>query len=378
VILVALVLKYPFFEYGPRYSAATGVSLVEGYRRIGRWALWLYFLFTLSTAVIIQSAVILFTAFLIDYVFALTWPIPVTAGVLMLCCGLLLWIGRFPLLDGAVKLILVVLALSTVAAAVVTLGRVDFSTAALLPEIGVARGAVSFGFLLALVGWMPSTVEVSVWSSLWTLAKDDAAGGRASVKHARLDFFVGYVATGFLAFCFLVLGAGVMFASGTEFSGAGTVFSTQLVDLYSTTLGAWTRPIVLVAVLTTMLSTSLAVVDGFPRAIERTVVNLRPRHRDEAGVPTAGAPYWIALAVLAALTVVVLWAFVGNLTSMVDLATIVSFITAPVFGYLNLRAVTSPEVAPEDRPSRRMVAVSWIGLVLLGGTAVVYLVHVVA
>jgi Mn2+/Fe2+ NRAMP family transporter len=296
----------------------------------------------------------------------------------MLCCGLLLWIGRFPLLDGAVKLILVVLALSTVAAAVVTLGRVDFSTAALLPEIGVARGAVSFGFLLALVGWMPSTVEVSVWSSLWTLAKDDAAGGRASVKHARLDFFVGYVATGFLAFCFLVLGAGVMFASGTEFSGAGTVFSTQLVDLYSTTLGAWTRPIVLVAVLTTMLSTSLAVVDGFPRAIERTVVNLRPRHRDEAGVPTAGAPYWIALAVLAALTVVVLWAFVGNLTSMVDLATIVSFITAPVFGYLNLRAVTSPEVAPEDRPSRRMVAVSWIGLVLLGGTAVVYLVHVVA
>jgi Mn2+/Fe2+ NRAMP family transporter len=156
------------------------------------------------------------------------------------------------------------------------------------------------------------------------------------------------------------------------------VFSTQLVDLYSTTLGAWTRPIVLVAVLTTMLSTSLAVVDGFPRAIERTVVNLRPRHRDEAGVPTAGAPYWIALAVLAALTVVVLWAFVGNLTSMVDLATIVSFITAPVFGYLNLRAVTSPEVAPEDRPSRRMVAVSWIGLVLLGGTAVVYLVHVVA
>ena len=31
VILIALVLKYPFFEYGPRYAAATGQSLVEGY-----------------------------------------------------------------------------------------------------------------------------------------------------------------------------------------------------------------------------------------------------------------------------------------------------------------------------------------------------------
>ena len=42
VILLALVLKYPFFEFGPRYAAATGESLVEGYARIGRWAVWLY------------------------------------------------------------------------------------------------------------------------------------------------------------------------------------------------------------------------------------------------------------------------------------------------------------------------------------------------
>jgi len=155
------------------------------------------------------------------------------------------------------------------------------------------------------------------------------------------------------------------------------VFSTQLVHLYSSTLGEWTRPIVLVAVLTTMLSTSLAVIDGFPRAIERSVVNLRPGHTDETGVPSAGTPYWVALVTLAIVTVVVLWAFVGNLTSMVDFATIVSFLTAPVFGYLNLRAVTSPEVAPEDRPSPRMIALSWVGLVLLGGTAVVYLVYLV-
>ncbi|MDH3571571.1 MAG: hypothetical protein OER89_15475, partial [Gemmatimonadota bacterium] len=49
VILLALILKYPFFEYGPRYAAATGLSLVEGYRHIGRWALWLYFFITVTT-----------------------------------------------------------------------------------------------------------------------------------------------------------------------------------------------------------------------------------------------------------------------------------------------------------------------------------------
>ncbi|NIQ59660.1 MAG: divalent metal cation transporter, partial [Gemmatimonadetes bacterium] len=59
------------FEYGPRYAAATGESLVEGYRRIGRWALWLYLVITVVTSVIVQSAVILFTAFLLQFVFDL-------------------------------------------------------------------------------------------------------------------------------------------------------------------------------------------------------------------------------------------------------------------------------------------------------------------
>ena len=59
--------------------------------------------------------------------------------------------------------------------------------------------------------------------------------------------------------------------------------------------------------------------------------------------------------------------------TLIDFATIISFLTAPVLGYLNLRAVTSPEVAPEHRPSPRMLALSWVGLVLLGGTAAVYI-----
>jgi len=377
VILLALILKYPFFEYGPRYAAATGMSLVEGYRHIGRWALWLYFFITVTTSIVVLSAIIMLTGFLLNYAFDLRLPIPLMGGVILGTCGLMLWVGRFPLLDKAVKVVLVVLAVSTLVAAVVTIGRVEFSTLGLLPEIGTAEGAVRFAFLLALVGWMPSAIDISVWSSLWTLAKDKEAGTRTSVAHARLDFFVGYAATGFLAFCFLALGAGVMFASGTAFSGAGTVFSTQLVHLYSSTLGEWTRPIVLVAVLTTMLSTSLAVVDGYPRAIERSIVNLRPGHSDDRSVPTAGTSYWMSLVVLAILTVLVLWRFAGDLTTMVDFATIVSFLTAPILGYLNLRAVTSPEVAPEDRPSRGMLVLSWVGLVLLGGTAVMYLVYLV-
>jgi Mn2+/Fe2+ NRAMP family transporter len=107
------------------------------------------------------------------------------------------------------------------------------------------------------------------------------------------------------------------------------------------------------------------------------VRNLRQPLEIAAARPGGGAAYWTALGVLGVLTLLVLRLFVGSLTAMVDFATIVSFITAPILGYLNLRAVRSPEVAAEHRPGRRMLLLSWIGLVLLGGTAAVYVVTLV-
>ncbi len=373
VIALALVLKYPFFEFGPRYAAATGTSLVEGYRRIGRWALWLFLAIAIATAVISQAAVVLFTAFLVRFAFGIEWPLAVVAALLLAACGGLLWLGGYRALDMTVKLILIVLTVSTLLAAIVAAPRVDLSTLKIVPD-GIVGSIVPFAFVLALVGWMPSPVDTSVWSSLWTLAKNEASGVRVSVRRARQDFMVGYIATGILAIAFLTLGAGVMYGSGVAFSPQGTAFSTQLVDLYSQTLGSWARPVVMAAVLTTMMSTTLTLVDGSPRVIEQTIAHLRSGNTAPPSSAGTGDLYWWILVTLAAITVVILLLFIGNLTTLVDFATIVSFLTAPVLGYLNLRAVTSPEVAAEHRPHRVLLGLTWVGLVLLGGTGILYLI----
>ena len=41
-VVAVHLFKYPFFEYGHRYAAATGESLLAGYRRMGRWSLVTY------------------------------------------------------------------------------------------------------------------------------------------------------------------------------------------------------------------------------------------------------------------------------------------------------------------------------------------------
>jgi Mn2+/Fe2+ NRAMP family transporter len=374
VILLALILKYPFFEYGPRYAAATGRSLIEGYAGIGRWAVWTYLLITLATAVIVDAAILLFTGFLLLSIFGLDLPVWVAAGALYIACAALLRVGRYRLLDGTVKVILVALAASTLFAAILAAPHADPGTFALIPD--VRPGAlVSFAFLIALVGWMPSAVDISVWNSLWTLAKDEAEHSRASVRNALLDFRIGYAGTGLLAFAFLTLGAAIMHGAGETFSPAGAVFSLQLVDLYGQTLGAWSRPFVLMAVLTTMLSTSLTVVDGFPRGIARSVEVLTGRRRVDgpAEQGETGRLYWVAMAAIGIATPLLLALFAGSLTGMVDFATTVTFLTAPILGYLNLRAVLSDDVAPEHRPGAALRWLSWTALAVLAAFGVVYL-----
>jgi Mn2+/Fe2+ NRAMP family transporter len=377
VILFALILKYPFFEFGPRYAAATGESLVEGYRRIGTWAVWLYFVIVLLTVVITHAAIVLFTAYLILYALGSTASVTVASALLYAACVALLRIGRFKALDLTIKVVLLLLGVSTLVAAFVVLPRVDLATTSLMP-VPPAGSAVPLAFVLAVAGWMPSDIAIAVYSSLWTLAKNKASGMRASVSMVRLDFMVAYLGTGLLAFAFLTLGAAVMYGSGEAFSPAGTVFSTQLIDLYVRTLGGWTQPIIMLTAITAMLSTTLTIIDGYPRVIDRTIQVLRaksPAATADLGVSRA---YWTSMVLVGLMTVLLLYFFVGSLTGMVDFVTIVAFLTGPVLGFLNLKVVTSDAVPPQYRPGRTMRLYSYAGLVGLGTLAVIFLASLVS
>jgi len=58
---------------------------------------------------------------------------------------------------------------------------------------------------------------------------------------------------------------------------------------------------------------------------------------------------------------------------MVDLATTLSFLTAPVLAYLNYRLVTADHVPDDCRPNSWLKWLSWGGMIFLTGFALLYL-----
>jgi len=68
VLIIVNLLKYPFFEFGPRYAVATGSNLVDGYKKVGTWAVSLFAIITVASMFILQAAVTVVTVGLISYV----------------------------------------------------------------------------------------------------------------------------------------------------------------------------------------------------------------------------------------------------------------------------------------------------------------------
>ncbi|RMF73689.1 MAG: divalent metal cation transporter [Acidobacteria bacterium] len=368
LVLLACAMKYPAFVFGPRYAAATGRSLLWGYRARGRWAVALYAVLTLATMFAIEAAVTLVTAGLAQALIGVPVPVAWLAGAILAGSIALLVAGRYAWLDRAIKLMIALLTVSTLVATLLVVPRLPWRTLASAPAGGFSVTDVAFA--AALVGWMPSAIDIAVWSSLWTLARARQTGYRPSVREATLDFDIGYAGTLALAVCFLLLGAGVMHSAGRTFAAAPGAFAAQVVELYAQTLGGWSRPLLGLAAFAVMLSTTVTVVDGFPRALAALGAVLRGRRDDEA---VEGPAYWIAMAVLAVGSLLVIGPFVARLKALVDLATTLSFLTAPVLSTLNHLAVTGVEVPAADRPGQRLRRASLAGIALQAAFALGYL-----
>jgi len=224
--------------------------------------------------------------------------------------------------------------------------------------------AVDVAFLIAFVGWMPAPLDVSVWHSTWTEEKQKNLKVKPSLKETLRDFNIGYIGTAILALGFLSLGAFVMYGSGETFSKSGLEFSSQLINMYTNSLGSWAYWLIGIAALTTMLSTTITVLDAYPRVMLATVEKLFPKkEKGNKAKRSKKASYnfWMIITVVG--TLVLLLLFGRSMRFMVDLATTISFVTAPILALLNYKTVTSAIF--KDKPPKWLIIYAWIGMLSL-------------
>ena len=363
VLLLATIFKYPFFQFGPRYAAATGETLLDGYKKLGKVVLAISFAISFLTMFIIQAAVTIVTAGLAINIFGtfdlFTWSVLITISSMII-----LLVGKYKLLDGLMKYVILLLTICTLFAVTAALLK---NNQAFSFEQVIPKGTIEITFLIAFLGWMPTSLDISIWQSIWSVEKEKISHQKITPKQAIFDFNVGYIGTIFLAACFLILGALVMHNSEQSFSNKGGVFAGQLIELYTKNLGNFAYVFIAIAALTTMFSTTITALDASPRAMSKA---------NELLFPTKiKLNYWFWIVVLSLGTFIILKYFSDNMGLMVKIGTILSFLTAPFYAILNYILITGKHTPKEHRPSIYLKILSICGIIFLVGFSVWFILN---
>jgi len=361
-LVLVHICKYPFFQFGTRYASSTGESLLHGYHKLSKGVLIAYIVLNAASMFTIQAAVTIVTAGLAANLFGLTNNVILWSAIITTIAFLILVIGKYKMLDSLMKIIIILLTISTVVA--VSFAIKNNITSPNFTQI-LPRTGTEIAFLIAFLGWMPAPLDVSIWQSLWTLEKKKASHAKFNTKQAIFDFNIGYVSTFILGVCFLCLGALVMFNSGTTFSNSALSFSKQLIELYTTSIGKEAQILISIAAFTTMFSTTLTTLDASPRAMN-TSFEILTKQQISKG-------YWRWIVFLAIGTLIILGFFLSEMGLLIKIATILSFITAPFYAIINYILITSNYTPKDCRPNLGLKILSWIGILFLISFSVWYI-----
>ncbi len=359
-ILLANIFKYPFFEFGIRYTNITNKTLIEGYLNRGKAYLIFYAIITLFSTFTILAALYVVTSGLLINLFQLTnTPVSVVAGGLFIIICILLIVGRYKFLEISLKYVISILFLALLVTTILVIanGKVTavehFKTPVIFNEVGIL-------FLIGLMGWMPTAVEASGWISLWSIEKFKNSKQKPTLKEALQEFKFGYFTTAILAIFFMVIGWFTLYGTNTELSSSAVVFADQLVQLFTANIGSWAYILIAVAAFATMFSTCITAHDAIARVSVDILTLLFPKREV---IKNKG--FSIGIILLAIINFMVISIFSANMGLLVAMATFVSFVMAPIIGYMNLKNVMSHEIPETDRPNRNLQLLTYLGIIFL-------------
>ena len=357
LIVAACAIKYPAFRFGAEYAALTGRTVLSGYERQGRWLLALILLATFIEGVGVVPAVTLVSVGLGMNLLGVQVDAIVATVATVFVASIVLLLGRYRVLENITRVFVALFAVLTVLATLAAIAGISPGQFLAAPfELNESN----LFFSVSVAGWMPIGLGGSIFLSAWVIARGRTLGQPVSQRVALFDFHVGFITSLVLAFCFLIMGTIVLLGREVELAGSSAAFAAQFVGIFTAVIGQWTELIVGVAAMTVMLSTVLAVVDGFPRVYANVVTKLARG----TGVPSEERLYrgflWFQIVTSGA----VLYALPRSFGAFIDFITALGFLTAPVVAFMNHRIMFFGDIPPDRQPP------GWVRYWSVAGTTI--------
>ena len=338
-IIFIHIVKYPFFLTSSKYVSHTKKSLLDGYYDMNHKYLWVVLCLTFVMVFAMIALVFLVGSAVVVNIFHIEMPIAYVAMIYMSCCAVVLVFGRYDFLDGIIKPIILLMILTTFATLIIANINFSGSETHFVAEKFNLIKKEHFLFFIALLGWMPCTLDVVVWNSLWTSRKHKDDIKPMDYKKVKMDLDIGYIVTAILAIMFIILGKMVFFEKVADLPEKAVPFIASFLEIYTQNLGSASYLIIAVGAFFTMFSTVISVLDGFTRTFSHglTILNNSAGTTENRVNISESKIYNLAIIAIIFGASMVLLFLMENMKHLVMVTTIGSFIASSIVAILNLK-----------------------------------------
>ncbi|ROR89659.1 Nramp family divalent metal transporter [Nocardioides aurantiacus] len=208
--VLGCLMKIVLVEGAGRWSLATGKTIYEGWSSLGAWTSWYFGPYIVVWGFVYGAAAMAGTGLPLHSLFPV---LSVTAwGIVSGLIGLaLVWAGRYGVFEKVLGALVLLMFVTMVGAAAVTLphlGEVVTGLVPLVPDGGLV-------YVLSLAGGVGGTITLAAYG-YWLREK-----GWITPRHMRvmrIDNAVAYAVTGLFVIATLIVGAELLYSAGIAVS----------------------------------------------------------------------------------------------------------------------------------------------------------------
>ena len=279
VAVLGAVIKVVLVEGAGRFSLASGLTIFEGWRSIGRWTTWYFAPYIVVWGLVYGATAMSSSALPVVAIFpdlSLRWT-AVAFGLVGLA---MVWFGSYVTFERITVALVGVMFVTIVGAAAVTapnLGEIVLGLRPILPDDSLIN-------ILALAGGVGGTITLAAYG-YWLREKGWSTP--RFMKVMRIDNSVAYAATAIFVVATLIVGAELFYSAniavGTD-EGALVEVSDVLADRYGETF----RYVFLVGFWAASFTSLIGVWSGVSLMFADFVGNLRNLPSGHADTRTGG------------------------------------------------------------------------------------------
>ena len=265
--VIGCILKIALAEATGRYHLATGSTMLEGWRSLGRWTSWYFGIYILLWGFVYGGTAMSATALPLAALFPDVLPFWAWGAMSGIAGAVFVLFNRYAMFEAVMKIFIALMFITVVSLALLVAPDVGAALSGLVPSLPDGSAIYTLG----LIGGVGGTITLAAYG-YWVNAK--GWRGPAWIPMMRLDNRVAYIATGIFVVAMLIVGAELLHSAHIALSG-GDRGLLDLADVLRQRFGGPVATMFLFGFFATTFSSILGVWHGVSLLFADFVRNLR-------------------------------------------------------------------------------------------------------